>query len=65
MADLMKKTATFQDSKAGLHKIIFVRFLRDLIKEIMTDTFSHPKNHPVEREKRLKVFITMKLTVHR
>jgi hypothetical protein len=46
MADLMKKTANFQDSKAGPIKISLSDPSKPY-KEIATDTFKYPKNHPL------------------
>ena len=46
MADLMKKTANFQDSKAGPIKISLSDPSKPF-KEIATDTFKYPKTHPL------------------
>ena len=46
MADLMKKTANFQDSKAGPIKISLSDPSKPY-KEIATDTFKYPKSHPL------------------
>ena len=46
MADLMKKTANFQDSKAGPIKLSLSDPSKPY-KEIATDTFKYPKTHPL------------------
>ena len=46
MADLMKKSANFQDSKAGPIKLSLSDPSKPY-KEIMTDTFKYPTGHPL------------------
>ncbi len=46
MADLMKKTANFQDSKAGPITLSLSDPSKPY-KEIATDTFKYPKTHPL------------------
>ncbi len=46
MADLMKKSANFQDSKAGPIKLSLSDPSKP-VKKIMTDTFKYPTGHPL------------------
>ena len=55
MADLMKKTATFQDSKAGPIKLSLSDPSKPY-KRIATDSFEYPQKHPLGGKKIKSVY---------
>ena len=55
MADLMKKTAKFQDSNAGPIKIS-LSDPKKIYKEIKTETFKYPRGHPLVGKEVKSVF---------
>ena len=55
MADLMKKTANFQDSKAGPIKLSLSDPSKPY-KKLATDTFEYPKTHPLSGKKIKSVY---------